>query len=87
MYQENTYHLDGALHLSTGQLQRNVYSTDEESQSFAIDNQVSGRVEVAGLEHNLLFGVDYLKLTGDSLYKEFDANSSFGDFNAYNPEQ
>ncbi|PMG42527.1 ligand-gated channel protein [Vibrio lentus] len=85
LYQENTYHLDGAFTPSTGQLQRNVYSTDEESQSFAIDNQVSGRVEVAGLEHNLLFGVDYLKLTGDSLYKEFDANSSFGDFNAYNP--
>ncbi|UPR59865.1 TonB-dependent siderophore receptor [Vibrio sp. ED004] len=85
LYQENTYHLDGAFNPSTGQLQRNVYSTDEESQSFVIDNQVSGRVEVAGLEHNLLFGVDYLKLTGDSLYKEFDANSSFGDFNAYNP--
>ncbi|MEZ8111370.1 TonB-dependent siderophore receptor [Vibrio splendidus] len=85
LYQENTYHRGTNFNAATGSLIRNVYSTDEDSQSFVIDNQVSGRVEVAGLEHNLLFGVDYLKLTGDSLYKEFDANSSFGDFNAYNP--
>ncbi|MBT9242265.1 TonB-dependent siderophore receptor [Vibrio splendidus] len=86
LYQENTYHRGTNFNAATGSLIRNVYSTDEDSQSFVIDNQVSGRVEVAGLEHNLLFGVDYLKLTGDSLYKEFDANSSFGDFNAYNPD-
>ncbi|MFS1922337.1 TonB-dependent siderophore receptor [Vibrio lentus] len=85
LYQENTYHRGTNFNAATGSLIRNVYSTDEDSQSFVIDNQVSGRVEVAGLEHNLLFGLDYLKLTGDSLYKEFDANSSFGDFNAYNP--
>ncbi|MEZ8057605.1 TonB-dependent siderophore receptor [Vibrio splendidus] len=85
LYQENTYHRGTNFNAATGSLIRNVYSTDEDSQSFVIDNQVSGRVEISGLEHNLLFGVDYLKLTGDSLYKEFDANSSFGDFNAYNP--
>ncbi|MEZ8466440.1 TonB-dependent siderophore receptor [Vibrio splendidus] len=85
LYQENTYHRGTNFNAATGSLIRNVYSTDEDSQSFVIDNQVSGRVEISGLEHNLLFGVDYLKLTGDSLYKEFDANSSFGDFNTYNP--
>ncbi|PFG57999.1 iron complex outermembrane receptor protein [Vibrio sp. ES.051] len=85
LYQENTYHRGTNFNPSTGRLIRNVYSTDEESQSFVIDNQVSGLVEVAGLEHNLLFGVDYLKLTGDSLYQEFTANTGFNGFNAYNP--
>ncbi|CAH1572543.1 TonB-dependent siderophore receptor [Vibrio owensii] len=85
LYQENTYHTATNFNPATGSLIRNVYSTDEDSQSFVIDNQVSGRVEIGGLEHNLLFGVDYLKLTGDSLYKEFTANTSFYGFDAYNP--
>ncbi|PTP30697.1 TonB-dependent siderophore receptor [Vibrio splendidus] len=85
LYQENTYHRGTNFNAATGSLIRNVYSTDEDSQSFVIDNQVSGRVEVAGLEHNLLFGLDYLKLTGDSLYQEFTANAGFYGFNAYNP--
>ncbi|MEZ9516413.1 TonB-dependent siderophore receptor [Vibrio splendidus] len=85
LYQENTYHRGTNFDAATGSLIRNVYSTDEDSQSFVIDNQVSGRVEVAGLEHNLLFGLDYLKLTGDSLYQEFTANAGFYGFNAYNP--
>ena len=85
LYQENTYHTATNFNPVTGSLIRNVYSTDEDSQNFVIDNQVSGRVEIGGLEHNLLFGVDYLKLTGDSLYKEFTANASFYGFDAYNP--
>ncbi|MFM2607390.1 TonB-dependent siderophore receptor [Vibrio chagasii] len=84
LYQENTYHTATNFNPATGSLIRNAYSTDEESQSFVIDNQVSGRVEISGLEHNLLFGVDYLKLTGDSLYKEFTANARFYGFDAYN---
>ncbi|WP_213865161.1 TonB-dependent siderophore receptor [Vibrio crassostreae] len=85
LYQENTYHTATNFNPATGSLIRNAYSTDEDSQSFIIDNQVSGRVEISGLEHNLLFGVDYLKLTGDSLYKEFTANAGFYGFDAYNP--
>ncbi|WP_213865495.1 TonB-dependent siderophore receptor [Vibrio crassostreae] len=85
LYQENTYHTATNFNPATGSLIRNAYSTDEDSQSFVIDNQVSGRVDISGLEHNLLFGVDYLKLTGDSLYKEFTANAGFYGFDAYNP--
>ncbi|PML48222.1 ligand-gated channel protein [Vibrio lentus] len=85
LYQENTYHTATNFNPATGSLIRNAYSTDEDSQSFVIDNQVSGRVEISGLEHHLLFGVDYLKLTGDSLYKEFTANAGFYGFDAYNP--
>ncbi|ROR27705.1 iron complex outermembrane receptor protein [Vibrio crassostreae] len=85
LYQENTYHTATNFNPATGSLIRNAYSTDEDSQSFILDNQVSGRLEISGLEHNLLFGVDYLKLTGDSLYKEFTANAGFYGFDAYNP--
>ncbi|MEZ9058533.1 TonB-dependent siderophore receptor [Vibrio pelagius] len=85
LYQENTYHRSTNFNPATGAMIRNVYSTDEESQSFAIDNQVSGTVLAGGLEHNLLFGVDYIKLDGDSLYKEYTANASFYGFNVYNP--
>ncbi|MEG3694658.1 TonB-dependent siderophore receptor [Vibrio coralliirubri] len=85
LYQENTYHTATNFNSATGSLIRNAYSTDEDSQSFILDNQVSGRLEISGLEHNLLFGVDYLKLTGDSLYKEFTANAGFYGFDAYNP--
>lgn len=83
--QKNTYHRSTNFNSSTGRLMRNVYSTDEKSQSFAIDNQISGLIEIGGLEQNLLFGIDYLKLAGDSLYQEFTANAGFYGFDAYHP--
>ncbi|SJL84608.1 TonB-dependent siderophore receptor [Vibrio palustris] len=83
--QENTYHTATNFNSVTGQLRRNVYSTDEDSESYVIDNQISGTINSGDLEHNLLFGVDYLKLTGSSVYKEFTANAAFNDFNAYQP--
>lgn len=83
--QKNTYHRITNFNPATGRLMRNVYSTDEKSQSFAIDNQISGLIEIGGLEQNLLFGIDYLKLAGDSLYQEFTANAGFYGFDAYHP--
>ncbi len=83
--QKNTYHRATNFDSTTGQLIRNVYSTEEDSQSFTIDNQITGAVMLSGLEHNLLFGVDYMKLSGDSLYKEYTANAAFYGFDAYNP--
>ncbi|WP_100751914.1 TonB-dependent siderophore receptor [Vibrio salilacus] len=83
--QKNTYHRSTNFNPATGRLMRNVYSTDEKSQSFAIDNQISGLIEIGGLEQNLLFGIDYLKLAGDSLYQEFTANTGFYGFDAYLP--
>ena len=38
-----------------------------------------------GIEHNLLFGIDYQKLDGDSLYQEFGTTNQFGNFNIFNP--
>lgn len=85
MYQENTYHRGTGFDASTGSLVRSVYTTDESSKSFVIDNQLSGLVMTGDWEHNLLLGVDYQELTGDSLYKEYAANAAFYGFNAYNP--
>ncbi|MBW3698317.1 TonB-dependent siderophore receptor [Vibrio sp. T187] len=85
LYQENTYHVTGDFDEATGTLDRSIYSTDESSKGFTIDNQLSGRVVVGDVEHNLLFGIDYQKLDGDSLYKEFGKTSQFGDFNIFDP--
>ena len=85
LYQENTYHLESNFDASTGNLDRNIYSTDESSTGYTIDNQLSGRVMAGGLEHNLLFGIDYQKLDGDSLYQEFGTTNQFGNFNIFNP--
>ncbi|PSW19847.1 TonB-dependent siderophore receptor [Photobacterium sanctipauli] len=52
-------------------LHRYAYSTEEESQGFIIDNQLSGVINVANVEHNVLFGVDYQRLTGSSLAKYY----------------
>lgn len=85
LYQENTYHRDTAFSASTGLLTRNIYTTDEDYKSFVIDNQLSGWVVMGGLEHNLLLGVDYQDLEGDSVYKEYSGNAAFYTFNAYRP--
>lgn len=94
LFQENTYHrcinYGGqsfcGFNEQTGTLARNLYSTDESSKAFAIDNQLSGEVNAGNWQHNVLFGVDYQYLKGDSLYKEFrTSNAAFYSFNAYKP--
>ncbi|CAE6900620.1 COG1629 Outer membrane receptor proteins [Vibrio sp. B1FLJ16] len=66
-------------------MSRNIYDTDEDSQSFVIDNQLSGTVKFGSNEHNLLFGIDYLKLKGNSSYREYAGNTEFYSFNIFNP--
>ncbi|USH03643.1 TonB-dependent siderophore receptor [Grimontia kaedaensis] len=85
LYQENTYHRDTAFTASTGLLTRNIYTTDEDYKSYVIDNQLSGWVAMGVLEHNLLLGLDYQDLEGDSVYKEYAGNAAFYTFNAYRP--
>lgn len=85
LYQENTYHRATSFDASTGAMSRNIYDTDESSQSFVIDNQLSGLVTVGQAQHNLLFGIDYLKLKGDSVYREYAANAEFYGFNVFRP--
>ncbi len=85
LYQENTYHLATNFDQATGAMSRNIYDTDEDSQSFVIDNQLSGTVKFGSNEHNLLFGIDYLKLKGNSSYREYAGNAEFYAFNIFNP--
>lgn len=85
LFQENTYHRDTAFAPATGALSRNIYTTDESSKSLVMDNQLSGWVPMGSWEHNLLLGVDYQDLQGDSLYKEYAGNAAFYTFNAYQP--
>lgn len=87
LYQENTYHSDyyGHWDPTTGNLDRNIYSTDEESKGYTIDNQLSGYIVSGEVEHNLLLGLDYQHLTGSSVYAEYGSTSQFGVFNIFNP--
>ncbi|MGV3002749.1 TonB-dependent siderophore receptor [Vibrio sp. E150_018] len=87
LYQENTYHASTGWNSTTGNLDRYIYSTDEESEGFTIDNQLSGRVVTGPVEHNLLFGVDYQHLEGSSNYTSYTYNGSYTapSFNAFAP--
>lgn len=85
LHQDNTYHVASGYDASTGDLERYIYSTDEESEGFVIDNQVSGFVMTGELEHNLLFGFDYQKLNGKSDYTDYGSDAQFGTFNVFSP--
>ncbi|WP_456295237.1 TonB-dependent siderophore receptor [Vibrio sp. AK197] len=71
---------------ATGTLNRSIYSTNEESKGFTVDNQIAGQILLSNIEHNLLFGADYQRLDGSSLYKEFTTpNGTFYNFNIFAP--
>ena len=84
--QKNTYHTSAGYDASTGSLQRNIYSTDEALMGIAIDNQLAGKLQLAGLTHNVLVGTDYQKFLGAVNYKEYStSDSDFYSFNIYSP--
>lgn len=72
-YQENTY--GTGLENDMRTLGRRAYLTDETSQSFVIDNQISGRFNTATVEHNVLLGFDYQQLDSRIIYKDASAPS------------
>ena len=85
LYQENTYHY-ASYDETTGDLDRYIYSTDESSEAYAIDNQLTGVIDIAGIKHSVLFGIDYRQLKGDSAYDYYGTTSQFGTFNIFNPD-
>ncbi|TCS36738.1 TonB-dependent siderophore receptor [Reinekea marinisedimentorum] len=85
--QKNTYHLASNFDEETGTLVRNIYSTEEEVSAVAIDNQLSGVIITGDLEHNVLLGVDYQNLEGDSAYSEYyTTDNAFYEFNIFSPD-
>lgn len=71
--QKNTYNTGLAADNRT--LNRKAYLTDESSKGFTVDNQLSGTVEWGNVEHNLLAGVDFLKLKSNIKYEDVAAPS------------
>lgn len=67
-YQENTYNTGLESDMRT--LNRRAYLTKEASQSFTIDNQISGRFNTGAVEHNVLFGFDYQQLDSHIIYQD-----------------
>ncbi len=86
--QENTYLAAAANYdESTGTLIRNIYKTDEQIEGIALDNQLSGKFNTAGAEHNVLIGVDYQYVDSDIQYLEYSTtDSAFYDFNILNAD-
>lgn len=87
LYQENTYHSASGWDPTTGNLDRYIYSTDEESKGFTIDNQLSGKFATGVVGHNVLLGVDYQYLKGSSNYTSYgyDGGYTAPSFNAFAP--
>ena len=67
-YQENTY--SSSLDSDEKTLNRRAYLTDEKSKGVNIDNQFSGLFDIGNAEHNILVGLDYLKLKSDVIYED-----------------
>ncbi|MBJ7536364.1 TonB-dependent siderophore receptor [Marinomonas transparens] len=78
-YQENTY--SSSLASDERTLSRRAYLTDEASKSITVDNQFSGIFDTGDIEHNILVGLDYLKLTSDIKYEDAIAPT----IDLYNP--
>ena len=82
LLQENTYHggvptPSGSWDFNyfdphTGNLRLTAYRTKETSKGFTIDNQLSGLLQTSDIEHNILLGVDYQNLDGESIYTAFN---------------
>ncbi len=83
--QKNTYHVDDVL--PTGQLVRHPYSTDESFKGYVLDNQLSGRIDLGQVEMNLLFGIDYQEMDGQSIYSAYGLlpTDRFYQFDPLNP--
>ena len=85
LYQENTYHHSFDPN-NPNQLARELYSTDESFKGFVIDNQLSGAVSINGFDHNVLVGLDYQNMDGNTNYSTYSSSgSSFGNFDPLNP--
>jgi len=72
-YQENTY--SSGLDSNERMLNRRAYLTDESSEGINIDNQLSAVFDINDTEHNILVGLDYLKLSSDIQYEDATAPS------------
>ncbi len=71
-YQENTYNI-GLSPLDERTLGRRAYLTDEASRGITVDNQLGGLVSSGEVVHQLLLGVDYLRLDSEIKYEDASA--------------
>lgn len=66
---------------AAGTLSRGVQETDQEADSFAIDNQLQAKFETSGIRHTMLGGLDYQHY----VYDRFLRYGSIDSINVYNP--
>jgi iron complex outermembrane recepter protein len=78
--QKNTYTY--SYDETSGDLTRVLYSTEETSDGFVFDNQLSAQATTGEVEHNLLAGVDLQKLDGTAQYATYGTSV----FNTFTPD-
>jgi len=66
---------------AAGTLSRGVQETDQEGDSFAIDNQLQAKFETSGIRHTMLGGLDYQRYVFDRFLRYGTIDS----INVYNP--
>ena len=66
---------------AAGTLNRGVQETDQEGDSFAIDNQLQAKFETSGIRHTMLGGLDYQRYVFDRFLRYGTIDS----INVYNP--
>lgn len=66
---------------AAGTLSRGAQETDQEADSFTIDNQLQAKFETAGINHTMLGGFDYQHHVFDRYLRYGNANA----INVYNP--
>ena len=74
-YQENTYNIGRLSDFAVAPgadrtLLRRAYLTDESSTGITVDTQLTRTIAFGGVEHNLLFGIDYFDLDSDVRYED-----------------
>ena len=72
-----SYDLDG-----TGDIGRAFYGTDETSEGYVFDNQLSAEVTTGSIYHSLLIGADFQKIDGDAEYSTY----GYSNFNIFTPD-
>ncbi|MEL0628345.1 TonB-dependent siderophore receptor [Psychromonas aquatilis] len=67
---------------TTGDIGRAFYSTEEDSEGFVFDNQLSADITTGDVYHSLLVGADIQKLDGNAEYATYGVST----FNTFTPD-
>jgi iron complex outermembrane recepter protein len=75
------YPLRDSLDEETGELSRLSYFSERRDNAYSIQTDVVGKFYTGAIQHQLLFGFDYSKITQDGTFGDFETYPSINIFN------